>query len=86
MIYRFNNEDSSNGFKVNAADQKAYSGGDFKGITGKLDYISEMGFTAIWLTPVFDKEEKGYHEYWINDFYEREEHFGTIEVLGGSLA
>lgn len=38
-----------------------------------------MGFTAIWLTPVFDNEEKGYHGYWINDFYKTEEHFGTIE-------
>ncbi|WP_017381610.1 alpha-amylase family glycosyl hydrolase [Paenisporosarcina sp. TG-14] len=79
MVDRFNNADSSNDFKVNAADQKAYNGGDFKGITGKLDYISDMGFTAIWLTPVFDNEEKGYHGYWINDFYETEEHFGTIE-------
>ncbi len=61
MVDRFNNADSSNDFKVNVADQKAYNGGDFKGITDKLDYISDMGFTAIWLTPVFDNEEKGYH-------------------------
>lgn len=30
MVDRFNNADSSNDFKVNAAEQKAYNGGDLK--------------------------------------------------------
>jgi glycosidase len=78
MVDRFNNGDTSNDFKVNTKDLKEYNGGDFKGITEKLDYIKGMGFTAIWLTPVFDNEDKGYHGYWINDFYNTEEHFGTM--------
>lgn len=79
MVDRFNNGDTENDFEVNPIDSKSYNGGDFKGITDKLDYIQEMGFTSIWLTPVFDNEVNGYHGYWIQDFYKTEEHFGTLE-------
>ncbi|MGB2993232.1 MAG: alpha-amylase family glycosyl hydrolase, partial [Paenisporosarcina sp.] len=79
MVDRFNNGDTTNDFKMQLDDLKEYNGGDFKGITDKLDYIKDMGFTAIWLTPVFDNEDKGYHGYWIKDFYNTEEHFGTME-------
>lgn len=79
MVDRFNNLDSSNDFDINLQDPKAYHGGDFKGITDKLDYLKDMGFTAIWMTPVFDNEDKGYHGYWIKDFYKPDEHFGTME-------
>ncbi|MCA1031016.1 alpha-amylase [Bacillus timonensis] len=79
MIDRFNNGDQSNDFTVNVNDPRAYHGGDFKGIIDKLDYIQEMGFTTIWLTPVFKNEAKGYHGYWIEDFYDVEEHFGTMD-------
>ena len=79
MVDRFNNGDTNNDFEVNPIDSKSYNGGDFKGITDKLDYIKEMGFTSIWLTPVFDNEANGYHGYWIQDFYKTEEHFGTLE-------
>lgn len=79
MIDRFNNGDTSNDFEVDVNDPSAYHGGDFKGIIDKLDYIKEMGFTAIWLTPIVKNEPKGYHGYWTEDFYEVEEHFGTLE-------
>lgn len=79
MVDRFNNGDLTNDVKVDPNDLKEYNGGDFKGITDKLDYLKDMGFTTIWLTPIFDNEDKGYHGYWIKDFYNTEEHFGTIE-------
>jgi alpha-amylase len=79
MVDRFNNGDSSNDYEVNVKDPKAYHGGDFKGITLQLDYIKEMGFTAIWLTPIFKNEPGGYHGYWVEDFYQVEEHFGTLD-------
>lgn len=79
MVDRFNNGDNSNDYEVNMEDPKAYHGGDFQGIIDELDYIKDMGFTAIWLTPVFDNVEKGYHGYWINDFYNTEEHFGSVD-------
>ena len=71
----------SNDYDVNREDPKAYQGGDFQGVIDKLDYIKDMGFTAIWLSPVFDNQEKGYHGYWIKDFYNTDEHFGSIEKL-----
>ncbi|MFJ7976061.1 alpha-amylase family glycosyl hydrolase [Peribacillus sp. JNUCC 23] len=79
MIDRFNNGDPKNDKDVDVNDPLAYQGGDFAGITDKLDYIKDMGFTAIMLTPVFDNEDGGYHGYWINDFYNTDEHFGTID-------
>lgn len=79
MVDRFHNGSTKNDFKVNVNDPKAYNGGDFKGIMDKLDYIKGMGFTAIMLTPVFDNEERGYHGYWVSDFYNTEEHFGTLD-------
>lgn len=33
-----------------------YCGGTFKGLEGKLDYIRELGFDAIWITPVVKSE------------------------------
>jgi alpha-amylase len=81
MVDRFNNGDTSNDYEINHKDPKAYHGGDIKGVTDKLDYIKDMGFTAIWLTPVVKNEAKGYHGYWTEDFYEVEEHFGTLNDL-----
>ncbi|WP_047984440.1 alpha-amylase family glycosyl hydrolase [Ornithinibacillus californiensis] len=79
MTDRFHNGDTSNDYQVDLNDPRAYHGGDFQGIIEKLDYIQEMGFTAIWLTPIVKNEPKGYHGYWTEDFYEVEEHFGTLE-------
>ncbi|WP_391209424.1 alpha-amylase family glycosyl hydrolase [Psychrobacillus sp. L4] len=79
MVDRFNNGDVNNDKDTNPNDPKTYHGGDFKGITEKLDYLKDMGFTSIWLTPIFENMENGYHGYWIKDFYKTNEHFGTIE-------
>ncbi len=79
MVDRFNNGDTSNDLDVNIKDPKAYQGGDFQGIIDKLDYIKDMGFTTIWMTPIFDNQDLGYHGYWITDFYSTDEHFGSID-------
>ncbi|WAA08680.1 alpha-amylase family glycosyl hydrolase [Fervidibacillus albus] len=79
LVDRFNNGDSSNDFEVDLNDPKAYHGGDFQGVIDRLDYLKDLGFTALWLAPIFDNSEKGYHGYWIRDFYNTEEHFGTID-------
>ncbi|RZT23233.1 alpha-amylase family glycosyl hydrolase [Fictibacillus sp. BK138] len=81
MVDRFHNGDKKNDFEVDPSDPAAYHGGDFKGITEKLDYLKNLGVTAIWMTPVVKNEERGYHGYWTEDFYETEEHFGTKEEL-----
>lgn len=79
MVDRFNNGNTKNDYEVNMKDPLSYNGGDFQGIIDKLDYLQEMGFTSIQLSPIFDNEENGYHGEWINNYYETEEHFGTID-------
>jgi len=48
MVDRFNNGDPNNDKDADPNDPLAYHGGDFKGVTEKLDYLKDMGFTAIW--------------------------------------
>ncbi|HTF97457.1 MAG TPA: alpha-amylase family glycosyl hydrolase [Cellvibrio sp.] len=44
--------------------------GDFKGLIQKLDYIKDLGFTAIWVTPpVENRSGLDYHGYHAYDFY-----------------
>lgn len=37
-----------------------YLGGDFKGILDNAAYISEMGFTALWMTPIVDNPDEAF--------------------------
>jgi glycosidase len=56
-------------------------GGDIQGITDRLEYIDEMGFTAIWLNPLLenDQHEWSYHGYATTDYYRVDSRFGTNE-------
>jgi len=61
-----------------------YHGGDFAGLTAKLDYLKGMGLTAVWVTPPFKNKPvqqgtAGYHGYWITDFTQIDPHLGTNE-------
>jgi glycosidase len=69
-------------------DAGFYHGGDLKGLLARLDYIQQLGATAIWLGPIFKNkpvqgspghESAGYHGYWILDFTHVDPHFGTEE-------
>lgn len=59
----------------------ARHGGDITGITASLDYIEEMGFTAIWPSPLLenDMEKQSYHGYAITDLYKVDPRFGTLD-------
>lgn len=57
---RFKNGDPSNdnsfGRKKDGKDEiGTWHGGDFKGITEKLDYIKSLGINAIWITPMVEQ-------------------------------
>lgn len=54
-----------------------WHGGNIAGMTATIDYLAEMGYTAIWHTPVFKGSE--YHGYAITNFYEVDSHFGCRE-------
>ncbi len=56
-------------------------GGTLRGITKHLDYIKELGCTALWLSPVFENNENSYHGYAIQDYTEVDSRFGTKQDL-----
>ncbi|OHD16811.1 MAG: hypothetical protein A2Y34_12440 [Spirochaetes bacterium GWC1_27_15] len=91
MIDRFADGDTTNnnqGYdEYGTTTEAKYSGGDFKGLTNKLDYIKSLGVTTIWITPPIKNEwwlggtsnYGGYHGYWASDFKNVDPHFGTIQ-------
>ncbi len=87
---RFDNGDTQNdsvgGVGPVPSNLARYQGGDWRGITRRLDYISGLGGTAVWISPVvknLDREAKwdGYHGYWALDFTQVNPHFGSLEDL-----
>jgi len=56
-------------------------GGDLRGIINHVDYIHDLGYTAIWPTPVLinDMYDGSYHGYAITDYYQVDPRFGTID-------
>jgi neopullulanase len=84
MPDRFANGDPSNdsipGMFEGVHREKGFSrhGGDLKGISDHLDYIKELGVTALWLNPVLENNQKrqSYHGYAITDLYNADRRFG----------
>ena len=60
---------------------KEYCGGDHLGIMQKLDYIKDLGFDAIWISPIVDNVEAGYHGYWARNWEKVNHHFGSEDDL-----
>jgi len=64
-----------------------YCGGTWQGLINKLDYISGMGFDAVWISPVTKNLEdttaygQAYHGYWQQDITQVNEHFGSANDL-----
>ncbi len=86
MPDRFADADSDpakNHSHLDRANPGVYHGGDLNGVTGRLDYLKELGATAIWLTPWWknDSDSADYHGYHVTDFYAVDEHFGTLDDL-----
>lgn len=78
---RFSDGDTTNNFDVDKADPRKRHGGNLKGIIDNLNYIKDIGATAIWITPVLKNGKDGYHGYWIEDFYEVDPHLGSMEDM-----
>ncbi|PCI31975.1 MAG: alpha-amlyase [Flavobacteriaceae bacterium] len=66
--------------KIDRTDDYGRHGGDIAGISNQLDYIENLGFTAIWPCPLLtnDMKESSYHGYAMTDFYEVDPRFGTL--------
>ncbi len=87
MPDRFSNGDTTNDSttdmleKADLANPDGRHGGDIKGITEELDYLSDLGVSAIWLNPVLENNMAAYsyHGYAITDFYRVDPRLGTNE-------
>jgi len=67
--------------KPNRNDRDGRHGGDIRGIINSLDYLQEMGFTAVWLNPVLENNmtQVSYHGYSTTDFYKVDPRYGSNE-------
>src|SRR4051794_39067046 len=52
MVDRFANGDPNNDFGVEPSVPGKFHGGDWQGIIDHLDYLQELGVTALWISPV----------------------------------
>lgn len=95
MPDRFANGDPSNDqipmrmpYKVDRSEPSSRHGGDLKGISDRLDYLSDLGVTAIWLNPVLENDMEGgsYHGYATTDYYRVDPRFGSNEEYAQLIA
>lgn len=70
-----------NGDNSPCPDLGNYCGGTFKGITQNLAYIQNMGFDAIWISPIPVNYPGAYHGYAAIDIYGVNPYFGTEQDL-----
>lgn len=63
-------------------------GGDLKGIRNHLDYVQDLGITAIWLNPELENDQpyESYHGYAVTDHYRVDRRFGSNEDLRDLIA
>ena len=86
MPDRFANGDPTNddieGMNQRGVDRRKMffrHGGDLQGVINNLDYLKDLGVTAIWLNPVQENDQfyESYHGYAITDFYNVDRRFGN---------
>ncbi len=70
------NDPTNTGKWGDKPQRDSFYGGDLQGIIDKLDYISELGINAIYLTPIFASTSN--HKYNIDDYYSIDPNFGDI--------
>jgi len=78
---RFANGDPANDSLDGYVDKLDRNDDDIAGVFQNLDYISDMGFTAIWLNPVLENAmpRASYHGYATTDFYAVDPRLGSNE-------
>lgn len=101
---RFFDGDASNNNAYGVGDYdtsekggSSYHGGDFAGLTQKLDYLKDLGVNTIWITPIVenitsdqhdadtDTATYGYHGYWASDFTKLNKHLGKEEEFAALI-
>jgi glycosidase len=66
---------------VDRNDLGTRHGGDIEGVISKIPYLADLGFTALWTTPLFDNNDSkySYHHYACSDYYKIDPRFGKNE-------
>ena len=64
-------------FVYGFADGNGDGVGDLKGVEQKLDYIADLGFNGIWLSPIHPSPTS--HKYDVTDYLSVDEEFGTLD-------
>ena len=98
IVDRFENGDTANDgsygrHKDGQLEVGTWHGGDWKGVTSKLDYLADLGVTALWISPIVEQvhgwvqggsgdfKHYGYHGYYALDFTRLDQSFGTEDDL-----
>lgn len=66
-------------FVSSFCDSNNDGSGDLNGITSKLEYLKELNYNGIWLTPI--NSSPSYHKYDVSDYYKIDPKFGTMDDL-----
>jgi glycosidase len=89
MPDRFANGDKKNDVvkgmretKLNRDSMYYRHGGDIQGVIGKLDYLKDLGVTAVWMTPEIENDmvHASYHGYAATDHYKIDPRYGTLDL------
>lgn len=97
MTDRFENGDAANdgsyGRVADPAGVGTWHGGDFKGLTARLDHLQALGVDALWISPIVEQvhgfvgggsgdfQHHAYHGYWALDFTRIDRSWGTEAEL-----
>ena len=89
MPDRFSNGDPSNDNVTGMLEGLARDsltgrhGGDIQGVINHLDYLQDLGVSAVWLNPELENDQRqgSYHGYAVTDHYRVDRRFGSNELF-----
>src|SRR5262245_32128854 len=86
MVDRFENGDRNNDLNVAPSVPGRYHGGDWQGVIDRLDYLEDLGVTALWSSAVVKHTEEAsgfasYHGSWAQHLVRPNAHFGDLLKL-----
>jgi len=89
MPDRFSNGDTANDALLEMNEKscdrsglKTRHGGDLQGVMNHLNYLEDLGVTALWLNPILENNQpmESYHGYAATDLYKVDQRFGTNDL------
>lgn len=86
-----------NEYSSSHSNWQLYWGGDFAGVTAKIQYLADLGVGAIWISPPVENinvpvvdssgaSSAGYHGYWGMDYFVPDPHFGSWAAFDAMVA